>query len=119
MQTKVDIINTLLPTSKLNSINQALKSVYASKIIATNNTKKVTLHHTTQGGIAGSEYIFYGYKKMPYGSNYRYKKNNIKYTTYCHGHNANANYLNNATSMAFNQKTLINANSNESTKGDE
>ena len=55
---------------------------------------------------------------MSYSSNYRYKKNNIKCTTYYYGHNANADYLNNAIDIAFNQKALINASNDKGTKGD-
>ena len=45
VQTKSDIIDTLLPADKLRSVNQALKSVYTSEIVAANNTKKVSLRH--------------------------------------------------------------------------
>ena len=56
---------------------------------------------------------------MPYGSNYWYKKNNVKCTTYCYGRNANTDYLNNAIGIAFNQKALINAGSDEGAEGGE
>ena len=55
---------------------------------------------------------------MLYSSNYWYKKNNVKYTTYYYGRNADTNYLNNAIGIAFNQKALINASSNEGIKRD-
>ena len=119
VQTKSGIINTLLPASKLEFVNQALKSVYTSEIVATNNTKKVTLRHAAREGIASPKYIFCGCKKMPCGSNYWYKKNNIKYTTYCHSRNADADYSNNTTSVAFNQKALINAGGDEGIERDE
>ena len=109
MQTKLDIIDTLLSTSELGFVDQALKNVYASEIVATNNTKKVTLRHAARGGVASPKYIFCGCKKMPYSSNCRCKKNNVKYTTYYHGRNADADYSNNVTGVAFNQKALINA----------
>ena len=55
---------------------------------------------------------------MLYSSNYQCKKNNIKYTTYYYGRNANANYSNNVIDIVFNQKALINAGDNEGVKGD-
>ena len=119
VQTKSDIIDTLLPTGKLRSVDQALKSVYASEIVAANNTKKVSLRHAARGGVAGPKYIFCGYKKMPCGSNCRCKKNNVKCTTYCHGRNADADCSNNATGVAFNQKALINAGGDEGAEGGE